>query len=99
MGRSLKSALKGNIRDVRDFEAHLEATLKPVPPPEEFVRSLRARLLEQIRQSESKRSTKRIFLILSAGFLSGILIIVATLRAMISFFLGLKLINRIRRPE
>ena len=101
MGRSLKSVLKGNISDVRDFEAHLEATLKPVRPPEEFVRGLREKLLVQIRQAEpeARRSTKQILLIMSAGFLSVILIIVSGVRTLVSFFVGLKLITRFRKPN
>ena len=101
MGRSLKSTIKGNIKDIRDFEARLEATLKPVRPPEEFVRGLRERLLAQIRQAdpESRRSTKQILLILSAGFLSLVLIIVAGVRTLVSFFVGLNLITRFRKPN
>lgn len=96
-----RSFLKGNIKDVRDFEARLEATLKPVRPPEEFVRDLREKLLAQIRQAESgsKRSTKQIFLIVAAGFLSVILIIVAGLRTLASFIIGLKLIKRVRKTK
>ena len=96
-----RSFLKGNIKDVRDFEARLAATLKPVKPPEEFVRDLREKLLAQIRQAESgsKRSTKQIFLIVAAGFLSVILIVVAGLRTLVSFIIGLKIIKRVRKTK
>jgi hypothetical protein len=95
----LKSAIKEKTKDIRDFEARLAATLKPVTPPDEFVRGLREKLVAQIRaaEPESRLSSKKLVLIVLAGLLSVILIIVAGIRTIVSLILGLRVFSGRRR--
>jgi len=99
LDRSLKSAVKRKTKDIQDVEARLAATLKPVKPPEEFVRGLREKLMAEIHAAEpnSRLSTKHLVLIVLAGLLSVVLVIVGGIRVVISLILGLRLIPRFRR--
>lgn len=99
--RSLKSAIKGKTKDIKDFEARLAATLKPVRPPEEFVRGLREKLMAEIHAAEphSRLSTKHLVLIVLAGLLSVVLVIVGGIRVVVSLILGLRLLPFFRRRK
>jgi hypothetical protein len=98
----LKTAFKQTTKDIRDFEARLAATLKPVTPPDEFVRGLREKLLAQIQETEpeKRRSTRQLALIVSVGLLSFVLLIVASIRTIISLILSLRVVSRLwkRKP-
>ncbi len=93
----MKSAIKRRTKDIRDFEDRLAATLKPVRPPDEFVRGLREKLLAQIQatEPENRISTRQFALIVLAGLLSVVLLVVASIRAIISLILSLRVISRL----
>jgi hypothetical protein len=93
----LKTAFKQTTKDIRDFEARLADTLKPVTPPDEFVRGLREKLLAEIQATEPEKrlSTRQLALIVLAGLLSFVLLIVASIRAIISLILSLRVVSRL----
>ena len=93
----MKTAFKRRTKDLQDFEDRLAATLKPVTPPDEFVRGLREKLIAQIQATEpAKRvSTRQLALILLAGLLSVVLLIVASIRAIISLIMSLRVVSRL----
>jgi hypothetical protein len=99
----LKTAFKQRTKDIQDFEARLAATLKPVSPPDEFVRGLREKLLAEIHATEPEKrlSTRQFALIALAGLLSLILLVVATIRTIISLILSLRVVSRLwkRNPR
>lgn len=93
----MKTAFKQKTKDIQDFEARLAATLKPVKPPDEFVRGLREKLLAEIQATEPEKriSTRKLALIVLAGLLSFVLLIVAIIRAIISLILSLRVVSRL----
>ena len=93
----MKTAFKQRSKDLQDFEARLAATLKPVSPPDEFVRGLREKLIAEIHATEPEKriSTRQLALILLAGLLSVILLVVATIRTVISLILSLRVVSRL----
>jgi len=99
MKRVFKSVLPDKTSDISDFEAQLEATLKPVKPPDQFVRELREKLVVQIHSTHPgvRLSTKRFIMIFLAGILSLVLVIVGGLRLLISLFARMKLSDRMKR--
>jgi hypothetical protein len=99
MKRVLKNVLRQQPHDISEFEARLEAALKPVKPPDQFVRELREKLVVQIQATHPgvRLSTKRFIMIILAGFLSLILVIVGGLRLLISLFGRIKLSDRFKR--
>jgi len=99
MKRVLKNVLRQKPHDISEFEARLEATLKPVKPPDQFVRELREKLVVQIKDTQPglRLSTKRFVMIILAGVLSLILVIVGGLRLLISLFSRMKLSDRFKR--
>ncbi len=96
-GDELKTAFKRRTKDIRDFEDRLAATLKPVTPPDEFVRGLREKLLAQIKATEPEKrlSTRQLALIMLAGLLSVVLLIVVSIRTIISLIMSLKVVTRL----
>lgn len=95
----MKSAFKRRTKDIQDFEERLAATLKPVTPPDEFVRGLREKLLAQIQATapEKRLSTRQLALVVIVGLLGVILAIVASIRTIISLILSLKVVTRLRQ--
>ena len=93
----MKTALKQRTKDIQDFEARLAATLKPVSPPDEFVRGLREKLLTEIHATEPEKrlSTRQLALIFLAGLLSVILLLVAAIRTIVSLILSLRVVSRL----
>lgn len=93
----MKTAFKQRTKDIRDFEDRLAATLKPVTPPDEFVRGLREKLLAQIQATapEKRLSTRQLALIVSVGLLGVLLAIVAGIRTIISLLMGLKVVSHL----
>lgn len=93
----MKTAFKQGTKDIRDFEARLAATLKPVSPPDEFVRGLREKLLAEIHATEPEQriSTRQFALIILAGLLSVLLLVVATIRTIVSLILSLRVVTRL----
>jgi len=98
----LKTAFKRRTKDIQDFEERLAATLKPVTPPDEFVRALREKLLAQIQATapEKRTSTRQLALIILVGLLGVLLAIVASICTIISLIMSLKVVTRLakRRP-
>lgn len=93
----MKTAFKQRTKDIQDFEARLAATLKPVSPPDAFVRGLREKLLAEIHATgaEKRLSTRQLLLIVLAGILSVVLLIVAAIRTVISLIMSLRLVSRL----
>ena len=91
----MKTAFKQRTKDLQDFEARLAATLKPVSPPDEFVRGLREKLLAEIHATEPEKrlSTRQLALIFMAGLLSVILLVVAAIRTIVSLVLSLRVVS------
>ncbi len=98
MKRAVKSIFKGNVQDFSEFERQIAAALEPVSPPDMFVRELREKLLNQIEETRfgNKISTKNIFLLIIAGFLSIILVIATVARVIISLIAGIRLFDKVR---
>jgi len=101
MKRAVKSVLKDTSQDFSEFESRLESALKPVSPPDQFVRELRQKLLSQMEEGKrgKKLSTKNLYLLILTGLLSLVLVIATALRLIVSLLLGLKLFSRIRNSR
>lgn len=99
MKRAFKSIFKDKPRDTQDIEAQLADVLRPVKPPDQFVRDLRTRLLEQVQANQhgSKLSTRNLGFLVLAGILSVVLVVVTGVRLLISLFVGVDLLRRFRR--
>lgn len=93
--------MQEETKDISEFESRLESVFKPVKPPDDFVRDLRKRLVEQLHtgQPQSKASTRQIFLLVVVGVLSFILMIATGIRAVLSLLVGMKYIFRSRKKE
>jgi hypothetical protein len=98
MKRTIKSVLKDKTHDIGEFERHLASTLKPVLPPDQFVRELREKLIVQIQQAqpENKMGTRKLILVILTGLLSVILVIATTARLIISLLVGMRVFDRMR---
>ena len=85
-------------KDFSAFEEQLAAVLQPVKPPDQFVRELRGKLLEELRTSApgSRISTRNLIILILAGVLSVVLFIVAGIRLILSIFGGLTLMRKFR---
>jgi len=93
-----KRVFKDTSHDISEFESRLESALKPVRPPDEFVRDLRQKLLSQMEEGQrgKKLSTKNLYLLILTGMLSVVLVVATALRLIVSLLLGIKLFSRIR---
>ena len=98
MKRYFKPKYSESSKDYSEFEEQLAEALQPVKPPDQFVRELRSRLIEELRTSPpgSRVSTRNLVLLILAGVLSVVLFIVAGIRLVLSIFGGLTLWRKTR---
>jgi hypothetical protein len=98
MKDALKSIMSERSKDFSAFEEQLAEVLQPVKPPDQFVRELRGKLIEELKSSApgSRISTRNLVILILAGVLSVVLFIVAGIRLILSIFGGLTLLRKFR---
>jgi len=98
MKHGFKSIKPESPKDFSAFEEQLSEVLQPVKPPDQFVRELRGKLLDELRTSApgSRISTRNLTILILAGVLSVVLFIVAGVRFILSIFGGLTLMRKFR---
>ncbi len=84
-------------KDINALESELDASLRPVAPRTDFVRSLRDDLVGKAK--ETPFFLRSNFLLISGAVLSGLMMIMAGARSIISFLAAIGLIRQISRNK
>jgi hypothetical protein len=83
--------------DIRTVEAYLSRTLRPVKPREDFVTGLRERIIQQPLPKKYSISVWQSALLITAGVLSGLLIVIASIRGALTLIDSLKVLKQSRQ--
>lgn len=96
---NIRSIFKRKEQDFSYSERQLEIALQPVAPRDEFVRELRRKLARQwtAPQQMVSSDTRSILLLIGAGFLSGLLLLVLSIRVVVTIIASLGLLYQFKR--
>ncbi|MGD9092623.1 MAG: hypothetical protein PVF74_07225 [Anaerolineales bacterium] len=99
MTNLLRSIFLKNDQDFSDIEGQLESTFWRVSPSERYVGELRNRLIQQMKTlpTDSTVNAIHLVLILLAGILSSFLIVIVSIRVMVTLITALGLLYQYRR--
>lgn len=90
---------KRKEQDFSDLESKLDAALQPIPPEDAYVRALRQRLAIQwdLPRPTTSTDTRGILMLIGAGFLSGILVLLLSIRAVLTIAAALGLLYQVKQ--
>ena len=88
-------------QELLEVEARLQRTLQPMPPREEFVGSLRSQLLGQLQEiiTWMPPLPNRSVLIGAAAFISGVFLLVMSIRVVMFIFVAFSLLRRLQKQS
>ena len=86
-------------QELLEVEARLQRTLQPIPPREEFVGSLRSQLLGQLQEiiHWMPPLPSRRVIIGAAAFISGVFLLVMSIRVVMFIFVAFSLLRRLQK--
>jgi len=86
-------------QELLEVEARLQRTLQPIPPRAEFVGSLRSQLLGQLQEIISWMPSlpSRRVIIGAAAFISGVFLLVISIRVVMFFFVAFSLLRKLQK--
>jgi len=82
-----------------NFKPILDNTLRPVAPRPEFVGVLRKRLINQVQPVKTGPSAWQYVLWVSAGLVSGVVLVVAGVRAATALLVALGVIQQVKKIQ
>lgn len=86
-------------QELLEVEARLQRALQPIPPREEFVGSLRSQLLGQLQEiiRWMPPLPSRRVIIGAAAFISGVFLLVMSIRVVMFIFVAFSLLRRLQK--
>ena len=96
---AVPSFLKRSPQNFSDLETQLEAALQPVAPREAYISGLRRKLSAQWETAKAVESpdTRDILLLIGAGFLSGLMVLVLSIRVVLTLIATIGLLYQFKR--
>jgi hypothetical protein len=91
--------LRREEQDFSDLETQLDAALQPIVPEDDYVRALRYKLAIQwgLPRQSTSTDTRGILMLIGAGFLSGILVLLLSIRAVLTIAATLGLLYQVKQ--
>jgi hypothetical protein len=99
MKLSLPIRYRRKAQDFSDLESQLEAALQPVAPSHDYVQALRRKLAVQwdAPRPATSTDTRNILMLIGAGFLSGLLVLLLSIRAVVTIIATIGLLYQFKR--
>ena len=96
---SIPRFLKRKEEDQTHLEIQLQAALQPVAPRDNYVQALRRNLIVQlgVPAPTTSMDTRNILILIGAGFLSGLLALVLSVRAIVTLIAAIGLLYQFKR--
>lgn len=85
-------------QDFSDLESQLDTSLQPIVPDDDYVRALRQKLAYQwsLPRTNNSSDTRGVLMLIGAGFLSGILILLFSIRAVLTIAATIGLLYQVK---
>jgi hypothetical protein len=86
-------------QDFSDLESQLDAALPPIVPEDDYVRALRHKLAIQwgLPRQTTSTDTRGILMLIGAGFLSWILVLLLSIRAVLTITATIGLLYQLKQ--
>lgn len=85
-------------QDFSDLESELDVVLQPIVPDDDYVRALRKKLAYQwgLPRPTTTPDTRGVLMLIGAGFLSGIMILLFSIRAVLTIAATIGLLYQVK---
>jgi hypothetical protein len=89
---------KREEQDFSDLESQLDAALQPIAPEDDYVRALRNKLAIQwgMPHENTSTDTQGILMLIGAALLSGILVLLLSIRAVLTIAATIGLLHQVK---
>ncbi len=90
---------KREEQDFSELESKLDAALQPIVPEDDYVRALRHKLAIEfgLARRTTSTDTRSILMLIGAGFLSGILVLLLSIRAVLTIAATMALLYQMKQ--